>query len=124
MSSRYKKRNRMRRSSSADKQHEEQEKPIFLPVFTRYVIACKGCGFHLAIRGSSYETTYKYAKFHTEKYGHNSVIFCGIIGDEKNIEVNPEVDMLSAVQDEDMIEYMPKRRSYKEIYLLRNYYQV
>ena len=124
MSYKYKKRNKVRRSSSVEEEKEEQEKPIFLPVFTRYAIACRGCNFHLCIRGSSYETNYKYAKSHAEKYGHNSVIFCGIRGDEKNIEVKPEVDMLGVAQDEDMIDYIPKRRSYKDMYYLRSYKEV
>ena len=120
MSYKHKKRSRF---SSHKEQDKERGKPIFLPVFTRYAIACRECGFNLVIRGSSYEMNYKYAKFHTDKYGHISVIFCGMPGDEKNIDVKPEVDMLGAEQDEDMISYIPKRKSYKDTYLLRTHYR-
>ena len=47
----------------------------YLPVRTRFAIACKDCDFSLCIPYTLYNTVLKYAQFHSDKNNHNSVIF-------------------------------------------------
>ena len=47
----------------------------YLPVRTRFAIACRDCDFSLCIPYTLYNTVLKYAQFHSDRNNHNSVIF-------------------------------------------------